>query len=66
MILEIPKLEIKINHAYAVFQHNTVEKNRAEYKKAKESLEDVYNLVVNGNDMFSYSLTTMMCFLTKE
>ena len=24
------------------------------------------NTTINANDMFSYSLTTMMCFLTKE
>ena len=42
----VTKARDEIKHAYEVYQHNTTEENRAEYKKAKESLEDVYNLVI--------------------
>ena len=42
----VAKARDEIKHAYAVYQHSTSEENRAEYKKAKECLEDVYNLVI--------------------
>ena len=43
---KVTKARDEINHAYVVYQHSTIEENRAEYEKEKESLEDVYSLVI--------------------
>ena len=43
---KVTKARDEINHAYVVYQHSTIEENRAEYEKETESLEDVYSLVI--------------------
>ena len=40
------KARDEIKDAYVIYQQNTTEGNRAKYKKAKDSLEEVYNLVI--------------------
>ena len=40
------KARDEIKDAYVIYQQNTTDGNRAKYKKAKDSLEEVYNLVI--------------------
>ena len=42
----ILKARDEIKDAYVIYQQNTTDGNRAKYKKAKDSLEEVYNLVI--------------------